>query len=145
MKYNGKESVLIIHMVLQVRKALEELGIQVPWDDNGPVCELDVPRNGTLLKVRREFRAEAARLLVTTILKTTVPADDFALINERLASLDETDGALMFVNDSGFLARSEVLEVLPKDVSPLFIGQLLDRSTQHLLDVAERVGITPKT
>lgn len=60
-------------------------------------------------------------------------------------SLDATDDALMFVNESGFLARSEILEVLPKDVSPLFIGQLLDRSTQHLLDIAESVGIFPKT
>jgi hypothetical protein len=54
----------MIDMVFRVRCALEELNIPVPWNDDGPVCELDVPHNGSILRIRREFSAETARLFV---------------------------------------------------------------------------------
>jgi hypothetical protein len=37
-----------------------------------------------------------------------------------------------------------VLEVLPDEVTPIFMGQLLDRTTKGIIRVAEAVGVIEK-
>ena len=144
MHYSGRQSLPMMRMVLQVRHALEEIGIAVPWNENGPLCELDVPRGGGSVKIRREFSAEAARLVVRTILMVPIPADSWKLIAAKLGSLDPTDDACVFFQTSGYLACTDTLEVLPDDVTPLQMGQLLDRTTDRIFLAAELVGIIEK-
>jgi hypothetical protein len=133
----------MIDLVLAVRWALEELGISVPWHDVGPLCELDVPSNGASVRMRREFSAETERLFITTILKVPIRPSDIVLITTKLESVNAGDGERTFVTSSGFLACHEILEVRPSDVTPMFMGRLLNRTKKQILSIAETVGILP--
>jgi hypothetical protein len=134
----------MIHMVAQVRWALDELGIKVPWNEHGPVCELDVPCNGASARIRHEFSAASARLFITTILINPASAEP-EVISSKLSTITPTVGARPFVSESGYLACAEVLEVLPGDATPLFMGRLLDRATERMMQLAEAVEVLPKT
>jgi hypothetical protein len=145
MQYKGPQSLPMIDMVLAVRWALEELNISVPWHDDGPLCELDVPRSGALLRIRREFSAETDRLFVTTILKVPIAHSDTVRISATLELGNAANDEETFISAAGFLACSEVLEIRPDEVTPMFIGRLLDRTTKQILSLAESVGVIEKS
>jgi hypothetical protein len=64
-------------LVLQARWALEAvLGVSVDWNQDGPVCDLNVPRAVGAIRIQRHFSAEAGRLVVTTILVKPISPDE---------------------------------------------------------------------
>ena len=140
MQYKGSDSLPMVRMVVQVANALREIGLQVPWNEAGPVCEADVPHDGMTLRLRHEFSAATARLFITTVLITPTGAD-----TQAVASIAPTEGERLFIDKCGRLACSEVLELLPGDATPRFIGRLLDRATKRMFRLAEAVEILPKT
>lgn len=141
MKYEGRKSLPLIDMAFRVRFALEELDISVPWNDDGPVCELDVPRNGSSLKIRHEFSARAGALLVTTILLHPIPGGALQLVRARLASLPARERARAFLAGGQRLALSQKIEAVAADVTVLFMGRLLERTTKQLIAWAEELGV----
>jgi hypothetical protein len=143
-EYNGKESVPMIKMVVQVQWALEELGISVPWNEHGPVCDLHVRRVGEAIRIRREFRAEAGRLIVITILAKPVSLGDRDTFATKVEALNAPDNDSRFLRFDGCLATRDIIEVLPDNVTPMFMG-LLCRTTNEIIRAAETVGIIEKT
>ena len=145
MEYNGKESVPMIKMVVQVQWALEQLGISVPWNEHGPVCDLHVRRAGEAIRIRREFSAEAGRLIVITILAKPVSLGDRETFAANVDALNAPDNASRFLRFDGCLATRDIIEVLPDNVTPMFMGRLLCRTTNEIIRTAEAVGIIEKT
>lgn len=136
----------MIKMLLQARRALEEvLGVSVPWTEDGPACDLRAPRASGTIRIQRHFSAETGRLIVITILVMPVPLDDREIVAANLAALKTLDDTYAFLRTDGCLALKDVIEVLPDDVTPLFMGKLLDRTMKQLVRVAEAVGIVEKT
>jgi hypothetical protein len=114
MRYEGERSRCAIQMLIQLYQALRELNLQPVWGEHGITCELKVPRNGMTFLVRRMFGAEQGRLIETASL------------------LDPTT---MHDIDPQPLARhAAVYETLVRDVTPRFVGRLLDSSTAALLN-----------
>jgi hypothetical protein len=144
-QYNGEESVPMIKMLVQVRWALEELGISVPWNEHGPVCDLDVPRAGEGVQIRREFSAEADRLIVTTVLAKPVSLGDRKAFAAKIAALGVPGNASLFLRLDGCLAAKDIIQVMPGDVTPRFMGKLLCRTTNEIILAAEAIGIIGKT
>ena len=146
MRYNGKESLPMVKMLLQARWSLEEvLGVSVPWTEDGPACDLPAPLAGGTIRVQRHFGAETGRLIVITILVKPVSLDDREMVTANLAASKTLDDSYVFLRMDGCLALKEVIEVLPDDVTPLFMGKLLDRTLKQIVRVAEAAGILDKT
>ncbi len=120
------------------------LGVSLPWNDDGPACDLHAPRAGGTIRIQRQFSAEAGRLVVITILVKPGSLDHGEIFAAKLAALNEPDNACAFLQLDGCLACRDVLEILPDEVTPLFMGQLLDRTTKRIVGVAEAVGIVEK-
>jgi hypothetical protein len=135
----------MIDMVLKVRWALEELGISVPWNDDGPVCGLVVPYGHRTIHIRREFSAEAARLIAKTILVIPFAQDASGMISEKVDAMETRNGTPPIQLLNGCLAFTEVIEILAADVTPLYMGQLLDRTTKQIILAAESIGVLVRT
>ena len=128
MHYEGKRSHSTILMLIQVHRALDELNLDPVWREHGVICHFSVPRNGKTFIVRRMFFAEPGRLIET-------------------ASLYDEPAAINSVEPQCLAGHATVSEALVADVTPRFVGRLLDESTAALLDAAgeSRDACPPKT
>lgn len=117
MRYEGERSRCAIQMLIQVHLALEELNLEPVWREHGIDCLFEVPRNGKTFFVRRMFCAEPGRLI-------------------EAASLYDDLAAMNCIDPQPLGRHAAVYETLIRDVTPRFVGRLLDESTAALLDWA---------
>jgi hypothetical protein len=103
-------------MLIQLYQALRELNLEPVWGEHGVTCVFWVPRNGMTFAVRRMFCAEQGRLI------------------EAASLLDPT--TMDNIDPQPLARHAAVYETLVRDVTPRFVGRLLDHSTAALLDLA---------
>jgi hypothetical protein len=104
-------------MLIQVHMALEELGLEPVWREHGVICTFSVPRNGRTYLVRRMFFVDRGHLMET-------------------ASLYDGPAEMNRVEPQPLARHAAVYDPPIGDVTPPFVGRLLDNSTTALLDWA---------
>lgn len=122
MQYEGKRSHSTIQMLIQLHQALDELNLEPVWREHGVICHFSVPSNGKSFIVRRMFFCEPGRLIET-------------------ASLYDDEAAMNDLKRGPRARYAEVYEILVAEVTPRFVGRLLDKSTAALLDWVRKFPI----